>query len=307
MQHNLSSHTSSLPRFLSLLLLVAGLSGCTNEMTPEGSEGYILHIPLAVGKSQYVGSQVGPTSTGVVWRQFVVNVDMRPKNYSEEFHILSKDNLSVGFHAHARISLKQGSVKQVIDELGGPIAGGSPKDAEGMPLPEWYVRNVRQPFRTAVRDIVHGYEAYVIQTRTQEIAARILGRLQEEWGDTPVTFETLSIGNLTYPDEINLEIQRKLASEQDLERMGRERQIAEEEAAIMITKAKGRAAAQRIVNETLTPLYVQHEMIEGMKSLSRTDRATIVAAPSGGGGSPVLLNVATDAPSVATRSAKSPQ
>jgi len=301
MQH--STHPILVPRWpthalrwvaATTFLLVAG---CTNQTTPEGYEGYIAHTPLVFGESRYVGSQVGPTSTGVVWRQFVTNVDTRPKNYSEEFHILSKDNLSVGFHAHVRISILPGAVKRVIEDLGGPASVATQTDVEATPLPEWYVRNVQQPFRTAVRDVVHGYEAYVIQKQTQEIATRILERLQEEWGDSPIVFETLSIGNLTYPKLINVEIQKKLAAEQDLERMSRERQIAQEQAEITITTARGRAAAQRIVNETLTPLYVQHEMIEGMKALSRTNRATIVSAPSGGGGSGVLLNVGS-APAV---------
>ena len=159
-------------------------------------------------------------------------------------------------------------------------------------MPEWYMRNVRQPLRTAVRDIVHGYDAYDIQAQTPEIGGRILAHLQEEWADTPVNFETLSIGNLTYPEAINAEIQRKLAAEQDLERMDRERQIAEQQAEINITNARGRAAAQRIVNETLTPLYVQHEMLEGFKALARSPRVTIVAAPTGNGSdSPIMLGI----------------
>ncbi|MBW2462862.1 MAG: hypothetical protein JRH11_14515, partial [Deltaproteobacteria bacterium] len=108
---------------------------------------------------------------------------------------------------------------------------------------------------------------------------------------TPIVFETVSIGNLTYPAAINEEIQRKLATEQDLERMDRERQIAEQEAEIMVTTARGRAAAQRIVNETLTPLYVQHEMLEGFKELSRSGRVTIVSAPTGNDSSPVILGL----------------
>ena len=91
---------------------------------------------------------------------------------------------------------------------------------------------------------------------------------------------------------INAEIQRKLAAEQDLERMDRERQIAEQEARIMVTTARGRAAAQRIVNETLTPLYVQHEMLEQFRALARTSRATIIVAPTTtNGSSPVILSL----------------
>lgn len=265
-------------------LMMGSLSGCTNQTTPEGYEGYIIHKPLVIGESYFVDSQVGPTSTGMVWRQFVTNVDMRPKNYSEEFHILSRDNLNVGFQAHVRISLRQGAVRSVVENFG----TGAAREGE---LPEWYVRNVQQPYRTSVRDTVHRYDAYSIQSQTQEIGERILARLQEEYAETPIHFETISIGNLQYPEAINQEIQRKLAAEQDLQRMHRERQIAEQEAEILITTARGRAAAQRIVNETLTPLYVQHEMLQGYHALSRSSRATIIATPVGSnGGSPIIVD-----------------
>lgn len=269
-----------------LLCLTVLLGACSNQTTPEGFQGYLYHQPLIFGEAYFVGDQTGPTSTGVVWRQFLQNVDVRPKNYTEEFHILSKDNLNVGFEAHARISVRTGAVQQLIEEYGsGEVQG------EGG-FPEWYHRAVRQPFRTAVRDVVHKFDAYEIQAQTQAIGTQILGRLQEQYADTPIEFETMSIGNLAYPEAINAEIQRKLAAEQDLERMDRERQIAEQEATIMVTTARGRAAAQRIVNETLTPLYVQHEMLEGFRNLSRSPRVTIVAAPSGDGGSaPFMLNL----------------
>lgn len=272
---------------LSHVLGIALLVGaCTNQTTPEGYEGYLYHQPLIFGEAYFVGNQTGPTSTGVVWRQFLHNVDVRPKNYTEEFHILSKDNLTVGFQAHARIGVRAGAIRQLIEEFG----SGDVQTEGG--FPEWYERAVRQPFRTAVRDVVHRFDAYEIQAQTQAIGTQILGRLQEEYADTPIEFETMSIGNLAYPEAINAEIQRKLAAEQDLERMDRERQIAEQEATIMITTARGRAAAQRIVNETLTPLYVQHEMLEGFRNLSRSSRVTIIAAPSGDrGGSPLMLNV----------------
>ena len=270
------------------IALLALLAGCTNEATPEGQEGYIFHRPLIFGEAYYVGSQTGPTSTGVVWRQYVTNVDVRPKNYTEGFSILSKDNLNVGFEAHARISIRPGSIRKLVEEFG---SGETAAQMGDQSWPEWYVRNVQQPYRTAVRDTVHKFDAYEIQAKTEEIAATILARLQEGYADTPVEFETISIGNLTYPEAINQEIQRKLAAEQDLERMDRERQIAEQEAEITVTNARGRAAAQRIVNETLTPLYVQHEMLEGFKQLSRSNRVTIVASPSGDGSAPIMLGM----------------
>lgn len=269
-----------------LLLLALSLAGCTNETTPEGHVGYVHHVPLAFGRAGFVDIQMGPTSTGLVWRNFVTNVDVRPKNYTEGFHILSRDNLTVGFEAHARISIRPEGVRRLVERFG----TGQPVDEEG--TPEWYARAVRQPYRSAVRDIVHEFDAYDIQARTQEISTRILERVREEYADTPVEVEAISIGNLTYPPEINEEIQRKLAAEQDLERMERERQIAEQEAQIVVTNARGRAAAQRIVNETLTPLYVQHEMLEALRRLSRSPRVTIVSTPTAeDGSSPIVMGL----------------
>lgn len=269
-----------------MLLLTLALAGCANRTTPEGFVGYVYHEPLIFGRAGFVRTQAGPTSTGAVWRQFVINVDIRVKNYTEEFHILSRDNLSVGFEAHARIAIRPEAVRALVERMGA-------EETEGQnALPEWYVRDVRQPLRSAVRDVVHEYNAYDIQAKTQEISVHIMERLREAYLSSPISFESISIGNLTYPDAINAEIQRKLAAEQDLERMQRERQIAEQESQIVVTNARGRAAAQRIVNETLTPLYVQHEVLEGFRALSRSSRVTIVAAPtSDTGAASVVLGI----------------
>jgi regulator of protease activity HflC (stomatin/prohibitin superfamily) len=267
------------------LAALPALAACTNEVTPEGYQGYIFHVPLIFGEALHVGTQNGPTSTGVTWRQYVVNVDIRPKNYTEDFQVLSKDNLLVGFQAHARIGVRADSIKQLVEQLG----SGEPVGKDGPP--EWFVRAVKQAYRSAVRDEVYTHDAYDIQAKTQEIGLAIQQRLRDEFAETPVEFEAISIGNLNYPPAINAEIQQKLAAEQDLERMGRERQIAEQQAQITVTQAKGRATAQRIVNETLTPLYVQHEMLEGFRALSKSPRVTIVSAPQGDGASQVILSM----------------
>jgi regulator of protease activity HflC (stomatin/prohibitin superfamily) len=266
-------------------LSTLGLTSCTNEVTPEGYAGYVYHVPLFFGRAEYVGTLRGPTSTGVTWRQYVVNVDVRAKNYTEDFQVLSKDNLLVGFQAHARIAVRDGGIKQLIEEYG----NGEVTEKDGPP--QWFARSVRQPYRSAVRDVLYTYDAYDIQAKTQEIGTKVMERLQEELKDSPIELQAISIGNIAYPEAINAEIQQKLAAEQDLERMSREKQIAEQEAQIRVTRAKGRAAAQRIVNETLTPLYVQHEMLEGFRALSKSPRVTIVSAPQGDGSAPVLINI----------------
>ena len=188
-----------------LLALAGFLTGCTNAVTPEGYQGYVYHVPLILGQASHVGTQNGPTSTGVTWRQYVVNVDIRPKNYTEDFQVLTKDNLLVGFQAHARIAIRANSIKQLVEDLGTGDAVG--KDGP----PEWFLRAVKQSYRSAVRDTVYTYDAYDIQAKTQDIGLKIQQRLRDEFAETPVEFEAISIGNLAYPEAINAEIQQKLA------------------------------------------------------------------------------------------------
>lgn len=272
---------------LALAFAALGMVACTNHVTPEGHQGYVYEA-WQLERARYVETVTGPTSTGLTFRKRVINVDIRPKNYTEAFTVLSKDNLLVGFQAHARVSIRPNAIKPLVEEYGSGDLVTSANDAEA---PEWFVRGVRQPYRSAVRDFVYTLEAYAIQTKTQEISASILQRLRDEFAESPIEFEAISIGNIAYPPAINAEIQRKLAAEQDLERMGRELQIAEQEAQIMVTTAKGRANAQRIVNETLTPLYVQHEMLESFRELARSPRVTLIAAPTGAQGAPIMVNL----------------
>jgi hypothetical protein len=259
-------------RMLKVVLLVAVLLafvivnaiGGSNPFTPAGHEGYVFQQPLAIGQREFVGLQKGPTSTGWAWRHYVTNVDMRLNTYTEELQIFSSDNLEVTFEAHARIRLRPGSVKEVVERYSGAA---------------WYANNVRRPYTTAVREEVRKTEAFTIKDKSNAIAQLVLERLREEYASTPVEFVSLSIGNISYPKSVEERVVQNLASEQRRQRMEVERQIAEARASILGVRAKGEAEAQQIEQETLTPLYVQHEAAELYRDLAaEKDEGTETAA-----------------------------
>lgn len=64
-------------------------------------------------------------------------------------------------------------------------------------------------------------------------------------------------------------------------------QVAQQKADIKIEEAKGIAEAQRIINDTLTPQYLQHEAIQAQESQSNK----IIYVPSGNQGIPLVNNV----------------
>lgn len=241
-----------------IMLLGAGLTvvqmfGGSNPFTPPGNEGYVYHQPLVFGQREFVGTATGPTSTGWRWRQFVTNIDMRVRTYSEQMQIFSADNLEVNFEAHARIRLRAGSVQQVVEEYSGVA---------------WYQNNVQRPYRTAVRETVRQSNAFDIKDRSEEIGDAVLARLREEYEGTPVEFLSISIGNINYPQSVEQRVVANLAAEQRRQRMEVQRQIAEAEAAIREIRARGEAQAQEIQEATLTPLYVQHEAAELYQALA---------------------------------------
>jgi hypothetical protein len=238
---------------VAIVLLVINAVGGSNAFTPAGHEGYVFQQPLAIGQREFVGTQRGPTSTGWAWRHGVTNLDMRIATYSEELKIFSSDNLEVTFEAHARIRLRTGSAKDVVERYSGP---------------EWYANNVRRPYTTAVRETVRKVEAFTIKDQSVEIAANVLERMRAEYKDTPIEFVTFSIGNISYPKAVEERVVQNLASEQRRQRMDVARQIAEQGASILEVKAKGEAEAQQIEQMTLTPLFVQHEAADLYRDLA---------------------------------------
>ncbi|MBT7331710.1 hypothetical protein HN799_00365, partial [Candidatus Woesearchaeota archaeon] len=71
-----------------------------------------------------------------------------------------------------------------------------------------------------------------------------------------------------------------------------EKDIERRNADIRVIKAEGLAEAQRVINKTLTPLYVQHEAIEAYKTLAGSENTTFIIAPTSpnGTGMPIIID-----------------
>jgi len=55
----------------------------------QGEEGYVYHLPLVFGQMEFRQALRGPATTGLSWRLFTENVDMRAKSYKEDFQLLT--------------------------------------------------------------------------------------------------------------------------------------------------------------------------------------------------------------------------
>ncbi|NNL86326.1 MAG: hypothetical protein HKP27_11765 [Myxococcales bacterium] len=258
----------------SALLAALFTVGCTNPYTPPGHEGYVYERPRLFGTGGPQGTVSGPGNFGVSFlRNEVVNLDIRPQTYTEIFHILARDDLNVSFQVHAVLAVEPGHIEEVVLSLG----------AE-----EWYARVVKEPFRTLVRRSVQTHDSRQIKTLRSEIAEDVQNGLVAHLASTPFQVRSLVVGNIDYPEIVAKAVEQKLASRQLLEEKATQKEIAVRDAEIRVEEAKGIAEAQRIINATLTPNYLQHEAINAQREMANAPNHTTVYIPVGANGLPLV-------------------
>ena len=257
-----------------LVALLFSNAGCTNPHSPAGHEGYVFEDPRVFGEGGFRGAVQGPGNYGIsAWRNRIVNIDMRPYTYTEEFSILVKDDLNVAFRVHAVMRVEQGKVQSVIEEFGGE---------------HWYHRFIKEPFRTVVRQSVQEYASRELKAERDTIAKTIEGELSSYLEQTPFQVLRLAVGNIDYPPVVAEAVEKKLAAKQLLEEKATQREIAQRDAEIRIEEAKGIAEAQKIINATLTPNYLQHEAIQAQRTMANAPNRTTVYIPVGPNGLPLV-------------------
>jgi regulator of protease activity HflC (stomatin/prohibitin superfamily) len=249
---------------LSILALTLA-AACTNPEVPQGYEGYIYNEPLLFGKMEFRQALRGPATTGASWRLYTENVDMRAKSYKEDFQLLTHDNLNVTFEVNTRIKLKDGSVKEIVEQWGGD---------------KWYQWNVQERLRTIVREMVTRVSATDIQLETPKVRKMIAEQLTAEFAGTPMTIESVDIGQIQFPKEVADAISRKIAKQQELQQQDFVLAKTTKEAAIRVLEALKVAKQQRIISSTLDPLYVQMRAVQVYKTLSASPNRTIVMLPT---------------------------
>ncbi|MCI0693917.1 hypothetical protein L0337_18165 [candidate division KSB1 bacterium] len=99
----------------------------------------------------------------------------------------------------------------------------------------------------------------------------------------------MELRHVEYPQTVIAATNEKLATQQRMEQKEYEAKIAEWDAQIKITEARGQQRAQKIVDSTLTPTYLQFRAIETQRALANSQNATFYFVPLGKDGLPVII------------------
>ena len=251
--------------------LVAAMAAACSTVQPDaGHEAVLVRKPLIFGSG---GVDPTPVKTGLKYIALPtqgIDVNMQPRRLDSELDLMTSDGVPIDFHAVITLQVTD-SVKLVRDFGADTVNNGTP----GV-----WIRNLDQPFRTAVRDAVkaHGMNEMAIQATAADEVDRVvtehLLNIIKETG-VPVKILDVSLGRANPPDailhqrvetaaqeqRINTEKQKKLAEDQ--------RKLAEE----------SRAAADQAYNQKMglnTEQYVALQAIQMQRDVCSKGTCTFI-------------------------------
>jgi hypothetical protein len=198
--------TDSLNRMtqgLGALCLLLALSGCLPSID-AGHEGVLVIKPVFFGHG---GVDPVPITTGrvlVAPTTEVIDVDIRPIQYSEHFDIISSENAPVSFDAFMIANVVEGRSPELISRFG----------------PSWYANNIKEAFRTIVREEVQKYALFELTTKPatraklqdaidQEVRIRII-----EKQNIPIRLNRVVVGGILPPKGVLDQTSQTIIQEQ---------------------------------------------------------------------------------------------
>ncbi|HBH48698.1 MAG TPA: peptidase [Bacteroidales bacterium] len=237
-----------------------------------------------------------PTERGVVFRKYtsgldvenvrseglniiapwndLISFDIAEQQIEETMDVLSVDGLSISLDVSIRYRPKANEIGYLYQSFR-----------------DQYVNNlVRPELRSAVRRIIGEYtpeELYA--TKRQEIETAIQLSTERVLDTNHVELTALLFRSIKLPETIKQSIEDKLKADQESQKREYLQEIAEKDAQIQITQAKGKAEANRILSASLTDKILQEKGIQATEELAKSPNTKIVIVGSSKDGLPIIL------------------
>ena len=177
-----------------------------------------------------------------------------------------------------------------IAELQARYSGQSALDeANGVWMPAFGL--VFRVARNVAYEEVARVESLVMHVRRDELAEAIRSNMQAELARTDPGVFTISravIRSVRTDPSIEQSIRDAVANQKKLEAMTIQTEIAKREAEIRITEAEGIAQANRIIADSLTREYLQHEVNQALQDFARRGNTNTVVIPASMGVAPLI-------------------
>lgn len=190
---------------------------------------------------------------------------------ADQISALTNEGLPIDLDITVFYHLNEGSASDVYRTLG----------------TNYQEKIIRPEIRSAIREVVARYDAKdVYSEKRGEVADEIRMRMVETIEPRGIGVEQVLLRNVTLPEKLSASIQEKLQAEQESQRYEFVLQKEAKEAERKRLEAAGQRDAQAIINESLTPKYLQYLYIKELK-----EREGTIYVPTGSDGLPLFKSV----------------
>ncbi len=146
---------------------------------------------------------------------------------------------------------------------------------------------IRPIIRSSIRGVIAQYDAKVIYSeKRSEIGAEISNDLGTQLSNRGIVMEEFLLRNVVLPMNLQKSIEEKLQAEQESEKMDFVLTKETKEKERKIIEAEGQKESQTIINQSLTPTYLNYLYIKNLQ-----EREGTIYVPIGDNGMPLFKNI----------------
>lgn len=238
--------------FLALALALA-LSGCHSVTVPPGSEAVIVDNPWFFGHG---GVREETQKPGLSWYWFSttsINVALTPQKYDEPLdHLATADNNFINYASYIVLQWKDPA--DLVKKFG---------------YERWYEHNLKEQYRTIVRDVTKKYQMTLIMTDPATLAAiegEIATQFRKHIDSTGlhVTLVNVNMGK-ALPDGPVIAEMNNTAAQQQRKKTEVQRKLAEDS---RLQAEQSRANADNAYRESMKLDAAQFVQLESIKRYS---------------------------------------
>ncbi len=275
------------------------MSQSTQQIDPKRLKPILILIAAVIILIIFIKSTfiiLQPTEKGIVFRKYTSGLDVEnvkneglniiapwndlivyevaEQQIEETMDVLSVDGLSISLDVSIRFRPKAQEIGYLYQLFR-----------------DHYIENlVRPELRSAVRRIIGEYtpeELYA--TKRQEIETSIQESTHAILDSNHVELTALLFRSIKLPETIKQSIEDKLKADQESQKRQYLMEIAQKDAEIRITEAKGKAEANRILSASLTDKVLKEKGIQATEELAKSQNTKIVVVGGGKDGLPIIL------------------
>jgi regulator of protease activity HflC (stomatin/prohibitin superfamily) len=269
-----------------LVALALSLCGACAARVNPGQAGLMYRAI----RTPALKNEVLPPGRYKVWGfKDLIVYDVTSQNKNEEVAALTADTLHVPVTVTVSYHPRKDQIYKLHTEIG----------------PDYYTKILGPAFITLVRAEISRHMHNDLAKESPMIEQTVRDKLQAIANRHYIQIDQIAIRHIDYDDTVTASISHKIATRQKSEQKAYEVQIAERDAEIARTSAKGRADATRIqadgdaaaiiargnaqakaqeaIAKTLTPAYLQYKAFDN-------HAASFYFIPQGKDGLPIIVN-----------------